>query len=110
MVEEILDKSGAATFVLDPFCGTGTTALASIYRGKPATSLDLNPFLVWLARVKCATFSDRQIGITREIAGEIVQSILKGTAQLATAPSIHDIDRWWDSNDTPFSESLEGSY
>lgn len=109
IVEEIVDNSGLAASVLDPFCGTGTTALASIYRSKHATSLDLNPFLVWLARVKCATFSERQIAGAREIAGEIVQSILKGVAQPATAPPIHDIDRWWDSNELLFLRLLKGA-
>src|SRR5271157_4194948 len=47
--------------VLDPFCGTGTTALVCAERGIRAHTIDINPFLVWLARTKCANYSAAEL-------------------------------------------------
>ena len=53
MVEQILD-SGAVPGgpVLDPFCGSGTTALVCAERGVRADTTDINRFLLWLAAAK----------------------------------------------------------
>src|SRR5437867_7444325 len=42
--------------VLDPFCGTGTTALVCVEQGIRADTIDINPFLVWLAQTKCSNY------------------------------------------------------
>ena len=52
MVEEIVSRYGSDLNVLDPFCGTGTTALSAVYHDHKATTTDINPFLVWLAKAK----------------------------------------------------------
>src|SRR6058998_3935539 len=48
--------------VLGPFCGTGTTALVCAERGIPCDTTDINPFLVWLARVKAAPYEASDLG------------------------------------------------
>src|SRR3954462_8039565 len=55
LVRELLELVDAGRGpVLDPFCGTGTTLLACAERRIDCTTVDLNPFLVWLARAKTA--------------------------------------------------------
>ena len=55
VVEEIVQGSGLN--VLDPSCGTGTTALSAVNHGHAAATTDINPFLVWLARAKTTHYS-----------------------------------------------------
>jgi len=58
LVADILNEFDLSDgVVLDPFCGTGTTALVCAERGIRADTIDINPFLVWLARTKCATYT-----------------------------------------------------
>src|SRR5688572_9812812 len=55
LVDGLLD--GAAGPVLDPFCGTGTTLLSCSEHGLDCDTVDINPFLVWLAKTKVDRYS-----------------------------------------------------
>ncbi len=73
VVEEILEAYPHATRVLDPFCGTGTTALCAIRRGIPATTTDINPFLIWLAEAKTRIYSQAHIEEVRHACRHMLQ-------------------------------------
>ncbi|MBI1336198.1 MAG: hypothetical protein GC164_04460 [Phycisphaera sp.] len=45
-------------FVLDPFSGVGTVPLCMKYRGVPACSIELNPYLHFVGTVKTRTYAD----------------------------------------------------
>jgi SAM-dependent methyltransferase len=94
-VRELLaDSSPSTSSVLDPFCGTGTTLLACAERGVSATTIDLNPFLVWLARAKTARYDTA----LRDEAAALVRRMEKSansTAGATFVPDIHRVDRWW---------------
>lgn len=47
---ELFTKSG--DLVLDPFCGSGTTLVEAIIRGRNAVGFDINPLAVLISRVK----------------------------------------------------------
>src|SRR5882757_4635753 len=58
LVSDLLDDMELSNgVILDPFCGTGTTALVCAERGIRADTTDINPFLVWLAQTKCANYT-----------------------------------------------------
>jgi SAM-dependent methyltransferase len=70
--------------VLDPFCGTGTTLLACAERGIDCDTLDVNPFLIWLARAKSRAYSER------------ARSAARRTSQARDwVPPLFRIERWW---------------
>lgn len=52
LVEEILERfeAGPGDYVFDPFCGSGTTLLATSRRGIPAIGVDRLPLAVFIAR------------------------------------------------------------
>lgn len=81
--------------VLDPFCGTATTALSAAYHGHDGVTTDINPFLVWLGRAKTSHYSPSTLASVREAHRSIVQSIEKDNVEPTRVPSIHDISRWW---------------
>jgi hypothetical protein len=96
-VRELLADLGAVDgAVLDPFCGTGTTLLACAERGLPAATIDLNPFLVWLARAKTARYG----GELREEAKGLVDRMERAATAASGPvfiPDIHRVERWWDA-------------
>jgi SAM-dependent methyltransferase len=66
---EELKLSGAR--VLDPFCGSGTTLVEARARGAIGFGVDLSPFAVRLARVKCDPLSAALRVSLRQAASEV---------------------------------------
>lgn len=94
LVYQIIDQQDAIGNVLDPFSGTGTTGLVCAERGINATLVDINPFLVWFARVKTANYTIYDLHQVRELAENIAQKAILPASQ-SWLPPIHDITRWW---------------
>ncbi len=81
--------------VLDPFCGTGTTALVCAERGIHCDTTDINPFLVWLAQAKCRTYSPEEISSFLAAARLVAQGI-HATDSDGWFPPLYQIEKWWD--------------
>jgi hypothetical protein len=95
VVEEIVEQYGSNLRVLDPFCGTGTTALSAVNREHDAATTDINPFLVWLARAKTAHYTPYSIKDAEKAGRAALDLVRKGKVQPAAEPPIHKIERWW---------------
>ena len=46
--------------ILDPFCGSGTTLLESIIRGRNALGIDINPIATLISRAKVTPLKDHE--------------------------------------------------
>lgn len=59
LVRSLLNIADLRTgsIILDPMCGSGTTAVESILRGYQARGLDINPLSVLMSRTKCDSLS-----------------------------------------------------
>lgn len=95
LVEELVSKCSQEDMVLDPFCGTGTTALACAQRGITCHTVDINPLLVWLANIKCASYSNEAIEIARTTLNSALATI-NDEQHSAWTPPIKDINKWWE--------------
>jgi hypothetical protein len=84
--------------VLDPFCGTGTTALVCAEQGIPCDTVDINPFLLWLTKVKTRAYSPSELDAFRELARVVSRAACARDSQPAWIPALHQIERWWDSD------------
>lgn len=83
--------------VTDPFSGTGTTPLAAAEHGLTGQSLDVNPFLIWLGKMKTAAYEPEHLRETRRALAPLVhraEELLPGAAEL-WEPELHNIGRWW---------------
>jgi hypothetical protein len=93
--------------VLDPFSGTGTTGLVCGERGIKCDLLDINPFLVWLAKVKTANYRSDDL---REAHKGAVWAAEKAFTISKTddlwIPSISNVTRWWPENKCAFLAKL----
>jgi hypothetical protein len=93
--------------VLDPFSGVGTVPLCMKYRGVPAQSIEINPYLHYVGSVKTRTYRDLdRIGNCLDGFLETLQSGLLGlpsereaanylSEHQADIPRIHRPERWW---------------
>jgi len=94
LVEALADQEETAAPVLDPFCGTGTTALVCTQRGIDCDTVDINPFLVWLARAKCAPYSQETV---LEAGDTLKRSVSRiNPSGKYWIPKIQDISKWWE--------------
>jgi 16S rRNA G966 N2-methylase RsmD len=95
VVEEIMGRYPDPVSFLDPFCGTGTTALCAVNRGNSATTIDINPFLAWLASTKTAIYSASTLAFTERAAIEAIYAVRSRGVAPAPCPPIRNIERWW---------------
>jgi hypothetical protein len=96
LVAALVADCSAADRVLDPFCGSGTTALACAQAGTACDTLDINPFLVWLANAKCAAYPEAAI-MAAQATLDAVLAQLDDAPAAAWVPPIKQIEKWWDA-------------
>lgn len=63
LVRELLKRSKIkhSEYVLDPFCGSGTTIVEAARNGYSGLGMDINPMSAFLSRVKCQSYSDAEV-------------------------------------------------
>lgn len=95
LVRELLDtRTKPELPVLDPFCGTGTTLLSCAERGIACTTLDVNPFLVWLARAKTAKYSPNSLTRAEALIAEM-RAAAGARGKAPWLPALFQIEKWW---------------
>ena len=102
IVNELIESYREPLRVLDPFCGTATTALSAACRGHTGVTTDVNPFLVWLGRAKTAQYSGVSIASAHEAGSRVMAAVNREKVEPVPAPPIHNIDRWWSPNALQF--------
>lgn len=82
--------------MLEPFSGTGTTGLVCAEMGLICDLFDINPFLIWLAEVKTANYTEEERTQAQKFAQAVV-SRLKASRSDDDLwfPPISNIERWW---------------
>lgn len=109
IVEDLIKTYNEPLRILDPFCGTATTALSAAYHGHAAVTLDINPFLIWLGQAKTSYYTSWEIESTR-ITFDSIQSLIKNNEiEPAIAPPIYNIERWWDNSALLFLRLLKAA-
>jgi hypothetical protein len=101
VVRSLVDQLDDAGFVLDPFSGTGTTALVCTSLGIPCHAVDINPFLIWLGNLKVTQFLSDTPANLRLAGDKIVSSLTRhGETSERWVPNLHAIEKWWDEPET----------
>jgi len=97
LVRQIVADTSPCRHLLDPFSGTGTSGLACAELGIRATLWEINPFLVWVAKVKCASYTRESLEATQAFAEALCVEDLTHHEQPTWLPPMHAIERWWDA-------------
>lgn len=107
LAHDIADHFGLSEkdFVLDPFSGVGTVPLCMKYRGIPACSVELNPYLRFVGYVKTRTYLDLD-GLRVAFDG-FVEKFRQDCAVPKAGPDLQSVvehvppinypERWWSS-------------
>lgn len=109
IVENLILNHSHARRVLDPFCGTGTTALSAAYHGLECVTIDINSFLVWLAKVKTTYYSPEDVGATSEACKQVLSLVLRNAVEPSPAPPMFNIERWWSGDALAFLQLLRAA-
>jgi len=88
-------ESGNAR-VLDPFCGTGTTALVCAEQGISCDTSDINPFLIWLTEAKTYAYEEQDLTQFEAAAASVTNAMMRGGAA-DWVPPLYQIEKWWDA-------------
>jgi hypothetical protein len=99
LVAELLDGASLDddAIVLDPYCGTGTTALVCAERGIACHTSDINPFLLWLARAKTRPYGEHDLRDFGRLRTAIAAAIADEHERDVWTPPLHQIEKWWDA-------------
>ncbi len=95
IVEELIAHHAHMQRIFDPFCGTGTTALSASYHGHESATIDVNPFLVWLAQAKIAHYSPEDLAATSSACAVSLDLVKRMAVAPVSPPPIYNIERWW---------------
>lgn len=99
VIEELTEPGD---LVVDPFGGSGTTALEAVRLGRHALTIDANPVGVRLTRVKVGAVNERDVALLEEL----VESVRRGLRDpcehaddlcpvLDVAPTIPNRSKWF---------------
>lgn len=83
--------------VLDPFCGSGTTAIEAMLLGRNALSIDIDPFARLLIRVKTTIYSKEDICLIEKII-DMMKTMSPDTKKDYLVPGIVNINKWFCDN------------
>jgi site-specific DNA-methyltransferase (adenine-specific) len=63
LIQELIKRSAISKgeFVLDPFCGSGTTVVEAAIEGYSGVGIDINPVAAFVSEVKCRSYTDIEI-------------------------------------------------
>lgn len=97
LVGEILDSLDGHQIVVEPFSGTGTTAVVAGERHCDCDAFDINPFLIWLGETKARNYTEAQRAQLTKIARQIAKAVPDQHREEHWLPPISAIDRWWNA-------------
>lgn len=72
---EIYSEKGDS--ILDPFCGSGTSLLESIIRGRNAFGIDINPIAILISNIKTCILQSEDIDSIRSFEKSLIQALFK---------------------------------
>jgi len=90
---EIISKYSAEDeWVLDPFCGSGTTLLEAKLNGRNAIGIDVNPISCLISRTKTTALTNRDREIVEKLLSVIQEDIQSG--EHYDTPEYYNVDYW----------------
>lgn len=95
-VADLLARSPGTRLALDPFSGSGTTALVCAEHGITCHVAEINPFLVWLGRAKTRSYTRADLAESRALACAAVARARETNGSAPPwVPPLANIERWW---------------
>lgn len=79
LIKELLFRSGVSKdeYVLDPFCGSGTTVVEAALNGYAGIGIDINPMSAFISEVKCRSYTDEEVERIKRLIPAIIEKAKK---------------------------------
>ncbi len=84
---------GDSTAILDPFCGSGTSLLESVYAGLEAVGVDVNPLAVLIAKVKTTALRVQLSRFGHKVCTAAQNAAARDSVEIPTIPNL---DHWFE--------------
>jgi hypothetical protein len=96
LVRERISQLPVDTVITDPFSGTGTTPLVAAELGLRGQSVDINPFLIWLATVKTTNYGEQSLRTVTDATKTVVSDAHRHKEDNDLwQPNLFRIEKWW---------------
>lgn len=79
--------------VLDPFMGSGTTAVETVLSGNIPLGVEMDPFARMIASVSSTTYNERELKTLKRLYEKVQRNWI--TYEPAEKPDLAGIDRWF---------------
>jgi len=94
LVSYFVKQLSPSNFVLDPFCGSGTSLVTSKYSGCNAYGIDTNPIAILASTVKTQSYNTEDILSIQNIIREILSGYIRAKVK---APNFSSINKVFDA-------------
>ena len=81
--------------VWDPFCGSGSSLVESMLTGRASIGTDLNPFAVFLSKVKTTPLDSDVLRRANEKLDHKIEAVRKQSHGTLEIPEMHNVDLWF---------------
>lgn len=91
----VVSLTNPGGFVLDPFCGSGTTLFEARRAGLHAIGSDINPIACLISRVRTTPVGREELDIVVELAAQVREAASRATSVDQSFNAIPRIDHWF---------------
>lgn len=97
LVKELLKRSGIGKneYVLDPFCGSGTTIVEAALNGYSGIGIDVNPMSAFLSRVKCRSYTDEEVAAILKLSQTLTGSLWQQVPSDEYLKKYHEVEKFF---------------
>lgn len=86
--------SNPGDFVIDPFCGSGTTAIEAMLLGRNAVSVDIDPFARLLIKVKTTIYSQKDLDELNDVVDRM-HGMTPDNSATYPRPALQNLEKWF---------------
>lgn len=105
IIRSTLDRGASRLRILDPFMGSGTTAVETVYAGQDAYGVEIDPLARLIAEVRVHRYSDEELQELQKVAMILERDWQNTTACLDHAPRLRNVDHWF--SESQFNDLLK---
>ncbi len=100
LIRELLIRCGIAEgeYVLDPFCGSGTTVVEAALNGYSGIGIDINPVSAFLSGVKCRSYTDEEVARLRRMLPELVECMRRTEPEQAYLEKYQEVRKFFNEH------------
>jgi site-specific DNA-methyltransferase (adenine-specific) len=100
LIKELINRSQISKeeYILDPFCGSGTTIVEAAMNGFSGIGIDINPMSSFISKVKCRSYSDEELAYLSMWSEKINKELLNCNLPVEYKAKYKEVEKFFNSN------------